>query len=536
MNKTIIININSIVFHIEEDAYETLRSYMIDIKRHFGNSEDSREILEDIENRIAEMFSESIQTGKKEVINSEDVGQVIGQMGRVSDFEMEFGGTAIENEREFSETDSTQSAKSDMYADTVHYMAPKKLMRDMEDKVFGGVCSGLGHYFNIDSKWVRIIFVLFFLFGGSGILLYLVLWAVMPKAMNRADKLAMRGEQANLHNFKKSYDAEMKDGRENFTGTEEHTNRGARSVGDFIARFFSVLGHIIAVIMLVFTGLVVFGIFAFFVFNVLNILGYPNPLFFPPLKMLDPTSAFFAILAGTLGAGIPFLALFFIMLRAVFRSKSMNNYVAMSLWAAWGASIVMILYFVVVTNKDFVEESTISIEKPLERHHAYQLSWNDIRVIKAQEEDLQSKGEDLAKRAGVMGNFLRDDIGIQIEPLDSLEAPYIQYNYQAKGKTYGDASDRASKINYQIKQTGDEIAFDSHFTLQKQQLIRDQRVNVVLFLPVGTEISLSRDLDYRISGMDGANCRLNSASRFSEWIVQQDGVRCTVPQLEKSDD
>ena len=60
MNKTIIININSIVFHIEEDAYEVLRSYMIDIKKHFGQSEDSKEILEDIENRISEMFTEKI--------------------------------------------------------------------------------------------------------------------------------------------------------------------------------------------------------------------------------------------------------------------------------------------------------------------------------------------------------------------------------------------------------------------------------------------------------------------------------------------
>src|SRR5690606_17912255 len=87
MNKTIIININSIVFHIEEDAYEILRHYMIDIKKHFGRTTDSDEILQDIENRIAEMFSERIQAGKKEVISSLDVEEVIAQMGRVSDFE-----------------------------------------------------------------------------------------------------------------------------------------------------------------------------------------------------------------------------------------------------------------------------------------------------------------------------------------------------------------------------------------------------------------------------------------------------------------
>ncbi|MEJ5055323.1 hypothetical protein [Sphingobacterium sp. MYb382] len=87
MNKTIIININSIVFHIEEDAYEALRAYMIDIKKHFGNSTESKEILEDIENRIAEMFSERIHSGRKEVINQADVREVIQQMGQVSDFD-----------------------------------------------------------------------------------------------------------------------------------------------------------------------------------------------------------------------------------------------------------------------------------------------------------------------------------------------------------------------------------------------------------------------------------------------------------------
>src|SRR5690606_26952719 len=87
MNRTIIININSIVFHIEEDAYEILRHYMIEIKKHFGRTTDSEEIMQDIENRIAEMFSERIQAGKKEVISSIDVEEVIAQMGRVSDFE-----------------------------------------------------------------------------------------------------------------------------------------------------------------------------------------------------------------------------------------------------------------------------------------------------------------------------------------------------------------------------------------------------------------------------------------------------------------
>src|SRR5258706_10121447 len=87
MNKTIIININGIVFHIEEDAYEVLKNYMTDVKRHFMNSADSLEITTDIENRIAEMFSELLQRESKQVIVEQDVKFVIEQMGTVADFE-----------------------------------------------------------------------------------------------------------------------------------------------------------------------------------------------------------------------------------------------------------------------------------------------------------------------------------------------------------------------------------------------------------------------------------------------------------------
>src|ERR1700733_13812510 len=87
MNKTIIININGIVFHIEEDAYEVLKNYMTDVKRHFMNSADSLEITTDIENRIAEMFAEMLEKENKQVIVEQDVNLVVEQMGSVADFE-----------------------------------------------------------------------------------------------------------------------------------------------------------------------------------------------------------------------------------------------------------------------------------------------------------------------------------------------------------------------------------------------------------------------------------------------------------------
>src|ERR1700710_2090330 len=123
MNKTIIININGIVFHIEEDAYEILKSYMTDVKRHFMNSADSLEITTDIENRIAEMFTEILETDSKQVIVEQDVNSVIEQMGSVADFDYPDDDATASNNYSYRNTES------------------RRLFRDPDDHLVGGVCS-----------------------------------------------------------------------------------------------------------------------------------------------------------------------------------------------------------------------------------------------------------------------------------------------------------------------------------------------------------------------------------------------------------
>lgn len=182
MNKTIIININGIIFHIEEDAYEVLQTYMTAVKKHFGYSTDSNEIVGDIENRIAEMFSERINT-QKAVITMQDVNEVTAQMGNISDFD-----------------DFNENAEDPLYQDQL-YTESRGLFRDPDDKVIGGVCSGLGYYFDLEAKWFRLILVIMALVGGSGFIVYLIFWILMPLARTRADKMSMRGEAPNLQNF-----------------------------------------------------------------------------------------------------------------------------------------------------------------------------------------------------------------------------------------------------------------------------------------------------------------------------------------------
>src|SRR5690606_39039155 len=228
-NKTIIININGIIFHIEEEAYDVLQAYMVDVKKHFGHSIDSQEIVSDIENRIAEMFSERLND-QKAVILMEDVKEVCAQMGKVEDFDID----------EEPTDDFTQEP---IYS----YREDRSLFRDPDDKILGGVCSGLGHYFGLESKWVRLLFLIVFFFGGAGLLVYIVLWIVLPKAKTRADKMKMRGEPANLENFKRSFQEEMGDVKRNFSEAGERAKTSLNNSNSNLNSFVEMLGKIIIV-------------------------------------------------------------------------------------------------------------------------------------------------------------------------------------------------------------------------------------------------------------------------------------------------
>src|SRR5260221_7770454 len=168
MKKTLSINISGIIFHIEEDGYETLRKYLDSINKYFSSFEDSSEILADIESRIAEIFLAKLNEGKQ-VITAEDVQSLIATMGNVSDFKA----------AEANEFASESSAKEEPRASSTPPVN-KKLVRDSRRKVLGGVCAGLAHYFGVDTVWPRLIFALLTLGYGGGLILYLILWIALP--------------------------------------------------------------------------------------------------------------------------------------------------------------------------------------------------------------------------------------------------------------------------------------------------------------------------------------------------------------------
>ncbi|MDO9613105.1 MAG: PspC domain-containing protein, partial [Bacteroidota bacterium] len=169
MKKTFTINISGSVFHIDDDAFEKLQKYLQLLNRHFGTAIEGQEILQDIEARIAELFIEKT-ANKVEVVTNEMVDEVIARMGKPEVFMDSEEETSAKTQAEGAFQDGEQKKR-------------RRLYRDGDNRVIGGVCSGLGAYFNIDPVILRVIFVvLFFLGVGASFLIYIILWIVVPKA------------------------------------------------------------------------------------------------------------------------------------------------------------------------------------------------------------------------------------------------------------------------------------------------------------------------------------------------------------------
>ena len=189
MKKTLTVNLNQSVFHIDEDAYQILKDYLASLEKHFQKETDSQEIISDIESRIAEKFSDKI-TKSVSVITLKDVNTVISQIGTLKDLA--------------PQEDLSSSTNSSFVNDISRFFNSfknKKIYRNTDNKVLGGVISGLSSYFSLDVTLLRLIIVLlFFIPDTSGFifLAYMAFWLIVPEAKSAVDKLEMKGESLTI--------------------------------------------------------------------------------------------------------------------------------------------------------------------------------------------------------------------------------------------------------------------------------------------------------------------------------------------------
>jgi phage shock protein PspC (stress-responsive transcriptional regulator) len=520
MKKAIKINLSGIIFHIDDDAYEKLKAYLDSIDRHFSNKQESKEIIDDIETRIAELFQERI-TAENQVITLEIVNKVIDIMGNPEDI--------ADSGEETEGTGSFHEA----------YTASKRLYRDPENSVIGGICGGLGAYFNVDPVIFRLLFVIFFFAGGASILVYVILWIVLPKAETAAQKLEMRGEKVNVSNLEKKIREEY----ENVKDTVKENVSKAKSSDTYkrteraASDFFDVLGRILLVfvkviLIIIGTSLVIAGIgiliglitLPFVGIHVFPFESYNFSLGDLLLPFTDPVSVTLLVIAITLLILIPIAAMIYGLVKLIFNLKSRNRGLSVGAITLWIVSLLLIIGIMAFESSHYSDTGRESISQEL-------LIGSDTLVIKvneAQQEYLDDESIfDLDDKWYLMEDaeayYGRIDLDIE---LASGEDFIIEIEKQSKGRSWDKARENAASIDYNFRTSGNSLILDPFFSVDLENKWRFPRVETVIRIPEGKVVVLDRDTRDILEGV-------RNTEHLSDWNMAGKTWRMTGEGLEK---
>ncbi|MEW6470443.1 MAG: PspC domain-containing protein [Bacteroidota bacterium] len=528
MKKTITMNLSGIVFHIEEDAYEVLSNYLNTIKSYFRDSDGRDEIMADIESRIAELLSEKINTGKQAVLMS-DVNEVIAQMGKPEDFAGEGTGSEKKEEGAAAETPGEGRRR-------------RRVFRDPDGKIIGGVCSGIGSYFDIDPLWLRLGWVAVTLLGGAGILIYIIMWIVIPEARTTAEKLEMRGEPVNVNNIRKNIEEEMehlkrkmkdieKDAK-NFGNSfkKKHAPEAADKLVDFSTSVFGsiirAIGKFLAFMLIVVCAVImvlfISSLFGFGDFGDISINELSDLLF------VNTSQSDLALLGILLFIGVPLLMLIYGGARALFGIKGKNRIVSLTSSGFWVAGLLIIIFIGYNVANDFSEQSKVRNEQALAPAGC------DTFYLRVRP-DPRLEGEDSRFSHHVEDGYgFMDDgemklfygiprVDIQ-QSNDSLF--HLVVTTYARGADKKAALERVKKISYEVAQTDSLLEFKPLFEIDKADKWRMQEVRVVLYVPRGKTVFLAKNMKEVIHDIENVTDTYDEEMVNRRWIMTGEGLAC----------
>ena len=497
MKKTIKINIGGIVFQLDEDGYDKLKVYLDLIARRFGNSAEGKEIVEDIERRIAELLLDRTSNLKEAVILT-DVEEVIAIMGSPDEFSIPSDGSEPKAEHHAGEEaeDHFHSRRKN-----------RRLFRDTDNSVLGGVCSGLAAYFNIDPILLRVLFVVFTVAWGLSVLLYLLLWLIVPPARNAAQKLEMRGEEVTIENIERSvkeeYDSVKKNVRKH--GRSE-TFKGARTA---VGEMFHVLGlifrgifRVLVIIFGLFFILTGFGFMLTFLTGIILTQPLLNNIFndsnisLPELAgiLFSHSDYQWMMIASAFAVCIPLLALMYAGIKMVVRFKARDKAVLLSFLGVWIISAILLTSLIVIKVKDFSAHAEFSNTINLKEFK------NQTVVL----DILQGKIDSLKKTmkyfehqdgVGVYFNQGRNEYYAKpffsIEKADSLRSGLF-FEKMALAKDKQEARKYVSEINYSWTQNDTAIIFSPIYEAPKGKIWGIPHMNINLYIPEKTKVIFTR--------------------------------------------
>ena len=470
--------------------------------------------MNDIEMRVAELLTEK-QKSDKHVINNKDVDEVIVVMGQPEDYRIDDDGTETKSEPFFASTNR------------------KKLYRDKDRGLIGGVCTGLGHYFGVEAVWIKIIFLLL-AFTSFGVIAYLILWIATPKAVTTSEKLEMTGEPVTISNIEKKVREEFESVSNKFKnanydemGNQVKTGaeRVAGGLGDIIMKIFGVFAKVLGSIILVFSAMSLAGLFiGLFTFGTTSFIDAPWQRYVEAVNYTDVPLWAFGLLCF-LAIGIP---LFFFLLLGlkllVSNMKSLSAAVKYSLLAIW---ILAVGSLVVIGIKQSTESA---FEGKVVTKETINIQPTDTLQIKFVSNDFFSKNvdeheefiftQDSAKNEVIYSN----QISFEIKSTDKTQ-PYLQIEKLADGKSFKEANERAEKIRYGFKIVGNQLLLDNYLLTEMASKFRDQRVELYLYLPKGT-VFVTDETVQHFDESDNDFFNLHHSSDEYIYKVDENQVKC----------
>ena len=516
MNKTVNINLGGMFFHIDEDAYQKMTRYFDAIKRSLSNSSGHDEIIKDIEMRVSELLNEK-QKSDKYVIGLKDVDEVIAVMGQPEDY-------IIEDELKGTNTYNSNTTRR-----------TKKLYRDREKGMIGGVSAGLGHYFGIDAVWIRIVLILLVFAGfGTGILAYIILWIVTPEAITTTEKLEMTGEPVTISNIEKKVREEFENVSDKIKnvdydryGNQIKTGAGkiGNSFGDFIMTIFKIFAKFLGVILII-TGVTVlfFLLIGIFTLGSGAFIDFPWQGFIEAGNFTDyPIWAFGLLMFFAVGIPFFFLALLGFKLLAP-NMKSIGNIAKYTLLALWLIAVALAI------SIGIKQASAFAVDGRVVKKETINLNPSDTLFIKFKHNDYFAKNvedrNDFMVTQDSTGTDIiySNEVSFKIEKTEE-KLPYLQVEKEASGKSLSEAKNRAEQIKYSYKIIGNQLILENYLLTELKNKYRDQEIEITLFVPEGLLLKVDSSVQ-NYDRSDDEYFNLHYSSDNYTYKVENSQIKC----------
>ena len=584
MKKNISINISGIIFHIEEDGYDQLKEYLESINRYFSTFEDSLEIIADIETRIAEIFLSKLKDGKQ-VIALEDVETLIATMGSIKDFQAaEEDSSFIDSKDESEEKDDQGEPifSKKLYRDNnrklvagvlsgiafyfnvdplwmrllyvllffgvwvlpsiagflfIAYIVMwivvpatdelkevkkiKKMYRDPDGKVLGGVASGIAAYFGVDVVIIRLLFFASIFIAGTGLILYIILWIILPEAKTLTDKMEMQGQPVTLSNIESNIKKSLNvtEGEENmvvkvllfpFRVIAALFEFLSRALGPFMSFLVEALRVVFGVLIAIIGISGVLGVLiAAGVLIGLIASGDLNIMYPLPFEILKNDLAVLPGIALAMALIIPFFYLAILGFMILMKKRVLNPKASWSILAIWLISIIILSFTIPPYIQNFKEDGR---HTAVNRYELYEktavFNFNDI-------------GED---------EF--DLVSLRIRSYEDTVIK-LEQEFLASGPTRKEAVENAKTINYNVDVQDSVFTFDSNLSFNKDARFRKQNVEMTLYIPIGQKFVLDENMRYLIGSFMYREGYSNNQMTGNVWQFNDEGLTCTTCPEEK---